>query len=419
MRTQPRGERRVASGRAARERAARAAGVAQPEEFVERRLCPDVAAQPGRERQRRRLVGPSRRPRDRIQDAVDDERPDLLREQVRVGHAEIRAVRHARVGELAVADGGAQPVHVAGHVRGRHVVGDPSAAAVAGAHQVAVRGDPLLDLVRGQREGERGEGRIPLLGVAEATQRGAARDSAWIEADEIEAGAHLGRVEEGPGEHRVIDARAARPARVQKERPDPMHGVSGRQAHDRQRDRRPARPRIIKRHLQRAALELPVALAPADLRPGRPRGCGAGEEPRADHGNDDSQTNAPHTGHRRSSHRGLGNSLTTSRRCQPWRVLLEQRPRRSITRSSTSACTDRRTFRVLPLPTASSAPGFAASDQRPLEAWMRSSRPTPARRGPWGTTERKVPVRPARLSWAGAGRVPVGRGSDGVLPLRW
>jgi hypothetical protein len=39
--------------------------------------------------------------------------------------------------------------------------------------------------------------------------------------------------------------------------------------------------------------------------------------------------------------------------------------------------------------------------------------------GPWGTMERKVPVRPARLSWAGAGRVLVGcRGGD-VLPLQW
>ena len=46
---------------------------------------------------------------------------------------------------------------------------------------------------------------------------------------------------DGPGEDREVDARAARPARVEEQRADPMSRIGGRQPDDRERDRRAVR----------------------------------------------------------------------------------------------------------------------------------------------------------------------------------
>jgi hypothetical protein len=180
------------------------------------------------------------------------------------------------------------------------VLGDAPTAPVAGVDQIAVGGDPRVELGGRQREGDVVERRAPLLVAAEATQRGASRDAARVEPDEVEARPHLRRVEVGPGEDRVVDTRAAGAAGVEEQRADPVSGIGGGQADDRERDRRAVRLGVVERDLERAALELAVALAPADLG-GRPLG-GAGAESR-ERGERDSHdrgctTITPHTGHR-------------------------------------------------------------------------------------------------------------------------
>ena len=131
------------------------------------------------------------------------------------------------------------------------------AAAALGARrvdeEVCVHPQPLFSGVAG--ECDRQEERAPLPVGAEAAKRSAARDPARVEADEIEPRAHLVRVEGRPSENRVDDARAAGPARVQKERADPMSLIRGRQPNDRERDCRAVGLVVIEWNLQVAALE--------------------------------------------------------------------------------------------------------------------------------------------------------------------
>ena len=96
----PRRERREPPGRSSGEGTARTTGVAQAEELLERRLRAGVAPQPGRERHRRSFAGSARRPGDRVEDAVNDESADVVREQIGVRDAQIggRASRCASPG---------------------------------------------------------------------------------------------------------------------------------------------------------------------------------------------------------------------------------------------------------------------------------------------------------------------------------
>ena len=86
-----------------------------------------------------RGVAVSGRHRDWIKDAVDDERPDSPREQVRVGHAEIGPVRDAPIVQLLVAHRRSQAIEVTGSVRRRHVAGDRTASLSADIVDEAIR----------------------------------------------------------------------------------------------------------------------------------------------------------------------------------------------------------------------------------------------------------------------------------------
>jgi hypothetical protein len=132
-----------------------AAGVAQPEELLQGRVGALGAAQPGRERQGAGLVAAAGGPRHRVEDPVHDQGPDLAGEQVGVGGAQVGTVGVAGVGQLGVADGPAQQVHVAGHVGGRHVVEDRAAALGAGPGDGPVGPDPDPFLLPGERERDR------------------------------------------------------------------------------------------------------------------------------------------------------------------------------------------------------------------------------------------------------------------------
>ena len=198
-------QRRVALGRAGRERAAGPARrVAEPEELLEGGLRAGVAAQPGRERERR-CRGRPRRPLDRVEDAVDDQGADVVGEQVGVGDAQVRAVGVARVGQLVVAERLAQHVHVSRRVRCRHVVDDRSAPGRAGVDEEEVSVLPLAFLRRRHREGEGREVRTPLAGIPEAAQGPAAIDPTGVEADEIEARPNLVGEEERSCEPYEVD----------------------------------------------------------------------------------------------------------------------------------------------------------------------------------------------------------------------
>lgn len=71
--------------------------VAEAEELTEGALRPFVAAQPGAEGHRPALITLSRRPRDGVHHAVDDDGADPVREQVGVGLAEERSVGEAEI----------------------------------------------------------------------------------------------------------------------------------------------------------------------------------------------------------------------------------------------------------------------------------------------------------------------------------
>ena len=149
------------------------------------------------------------------------------------------------------------------------MVGDPAAALVTGGVQIAVDRDPGLLLLGHARERERREERLPLPRRAEAAQRAAAGDPARVKADQVKAGPNLVGVERRALEEREADPGTAGPAGVDEQRADPALRIGGRQAHERDRDRRTIRLVVVERHLHRAALkraELGVALAPADLR---------------------------------------------------------------------------------------------------------------------------------------------------------
>src|SRR5439155_26880855 len=164
--------------------------------LVERRLRAEVAVEARRERDCGPLVADAGRPGDRIQDAVDDDRTDAVREQVRVGHAKVRSIRVARVREPRVADRRAKRVQIPSDIRGGHVIDDLAAALGASPIEIEVRGLPDRFLLRITWERERREQRRPLLGGPEARQRGASRDPARIEAEDDELRTELAAEDE-------------------------------------------------------------------------------------------------------------------------------------------------------------------------------------------------------------------------------
>ncbi len=196
---QPPGQPVVAPlGVAAGEGAVGAAQVAEPQEPLQGVVGALLAAQAGVRGQGPGLVAPAGGVGDGVDHAVDDHRPDLVREHVGVGGADGGPVGVADVGHLAVADRPAQQVHVAGHVGRGHVVKDRPApfGAGPGVGPVGLDPDPLLG--PGEREGERRQRGQGVVGGLEALQRGAAGDPTGVETDQVEAGPDLVGVEVGP-----------------------------------------------------------------------------------------------------------------------------------------------------------------------------------------------------------------------------
>ena len=128
----------------------------------------------------------------RVDRAVEHHRPDLGREQLGVGGAEQRAVGEAQVGQLLVADRGADRVHVLGGLLGGEewqLVAVLRAAAVAIFLFSATKASKSAWLTGSGVGGEAGV----LVGVADALDRVGPADPARVEADDVELVGDRGR----------------------------------------------------------------------------------------------------------------------------------------------------------------------------------------------------------------------------------
>ena len=191
-------------------------------------------------------------------------------EQRGVGEPEQRAVRLAHVGQPAVPERLAQPVHVAGGVdrpdMGQHV----GARHLTGGRELLERCDGRRLLARRDRHGighPAARGRPAGDGVA-------ALDAAGVEEHDVEVVEQLRRERTELVCH-VVDPRHARAAGVDDERPDAGGGVIRRVAGHRDGDGGTGRLRIVQRDDERAALQIAVAGRPRHRRDGR-LGCGRG-----------------------------------------------------------------------------------------------------------------------------------------------
>jgi hypothetical protein len=82
-----------------------------------------------------------------VEHAVENQRPDPVREEVRVDRAEERAVRQAEEGELPLPQRGPEPVQVARDGTGADVRQQPAGVADAGGDQPGRPAERLADPV--------------------------------------------------------------------------------------------------------------------------------------------------------------------------------------------------------------------------------------------------------------------------------
>ncbi len=190
----------------------------------------------------------------RVQHAVDDQGPHLAGEQVRVGVAEVGAVREPEVGEAPIAHRLPQQIQVPRDVGRAHVRGDACASAQAARGQRVgelKEGAHLLGQVR-ERGRPREEGGLRLVAV-EALQRLGRGDPARVEADDVEA-----PLEERPQvlPEPADDETHARPSRtagVDEHGADPVHRVGRRNLRQRDAGRRSSGLVVVERHLRDGA----------------------------------------------------------------------------------------------------------------------------------------------------------------------
>ena len=223
--------------------------------------CADVGAQRDLEALGLHEVELQRAQR-RVERAVEDHPPDALREQVGVRRAEEGAVGGAEVGQLVVAEHRPQHVHVLGRLDGRHVLGQVAAlvdAALAELVQQLV-GPATSASVSGSGSVAT---KVSISRVGEAVERGAAADTAGVEADDVEGLLELG-AEVGRGVGGVVDAGTARPTGVHHQGADALARVAGRHLEHRQRDRLAVRLGVVERHLELGALVV-AAAGPVEL----------------------------------------------------------------------------------------------------------------------------------------------------------
>ena len=188
----------------------------------------------------------------RVDRTVEDHRPHLVREGLRVGRADPRAVRVAQVGQLRIAQGGPQHVEVLDHVGGAHVGQELLAHLVdAALHELLLAGLDVLDAggaVVDLRVGPVGV--VVSVGVAPQRRRRRA-DPARVEPDHVETLPHLLR-ERLEQAHGRVDTGLPRPARVDHQRADLLPG--GRDADQRQVRLRTVGFGVVDRNGELAAL---------------------------------------------------------------------------------------------------------------------------------------------------------------------
>ncbi len=144
----------------------------------------------------------------RVDGAVEDHGPDVGREQLGVGGAEEGPVGEAEVGELGVADGLADLVHVPGRVVGADMGEQVGAHGLAAGHELAVALDQGVEPGVGRRRRIQTEVLVELGPVAQwtgalrATPRGSKPTRSKCSDDRRRQDAHLGR--------QAVDARTLR-----------------------------------------------------------------------------------------------------------------------------------------------------------------------------------------------------------------
>ena len=189
-----------------------------------------------------------------VENAVDDQRADPTWEQVGVRLSQDRPVGEAQVGQLAIPERCSQQVHVAGDVLGGHVPQNRAAVACAGSRELGhVRLlDPLLACGDGKDGGGQRVYRLFLRLVTE--QWGALQHPAWVEPDDVEAGAQRRRQVLADAADQV-DARSTWSTRVHDERPDPLTRCGRPKADRGEGDRGPGRGVVVQRDRDGGALE--------------------------------------------------------------------------------------------------------------------------------------------------------------------
>ena len=212
---------------------------------------------------------------------VEHEAPDPLGELLGVGGAELGPVRPAEEVQLVVAEGGPDPVEVAGGVGGADARQPAGVALAAPGREPLRRLDQggALGVVVGRRvDGvERGG-----AGVVGAADRRAVVHAARVEADDVVAGRQLGALP-ARTEERVLhvvgqlEARRAGTTRVDEDRAGAPARARGAHPVERQRDRAAARIGIVERDPQPRRSATAAARVPAEPGAGAPAGVAIAE----------------------------------------------------------------------------------------------------------------------------------------------
>ncbi len=208
--------------------------------------------------------------------AVQHHRAHLVGKQLGVHAAESGAVGKAEVGELLVADGFTDAIHVACRVDCAEVGELVAVLGSAGLGEATTEVDDALDLV-GLGHGV--ERRVHVfVFVAQALDGMTPADAPRVEAHEVEPIADP-RIDRERPRREELDARCARSARIHEQGADPRGGIAGGPANQRELDRFAIGVVVVEWDFQRGAVVVleRVALGPVDVACGhrvRNRGVG-------------------------------------------------------------------------------------------------------------------------------------------------
>ena len=192
----------------------------------------------------------------RVHGAVERQGPDPGRVEVGIHGAQVGAVGETQVAQLRVADGGAEQVEVADGVLGAGEV-HQVAAGLAAARGVLSAGPQRPPHCRAVDD----RSALGPVQPPDRAGRGLARDAgraavgaAGVETDEVEALAERLEDRGPPGEGHEVNARPARAAGIEEQRPDAIRPRRGQPV---QRDGRRTcrRVAVVQRHLVRRALQ--------------------------------------------------------------------------------------------------------------------------------------------------------------------